>query len=128
MPRINKLRNELGEKAYQEVVRKRAYEKVLRYRRKNKEKVSEWRKKAKQELIQYAGGKCCECGYDKTKFVSAFCFHHLDPSKKEFGLADGIKAMARMKAEADKCILLCVRCHAEIHDEMRYSGQSGKVQ
>jgi hypothetical protein len=42
-------------------------------------------------------------------------FHHRDPSKKDFEINATTKAFSKMKVEADKCDLLCCRCHGEVH-------------
>jgi len=74
------------------------------------------RKKAqvrKQELVDYKGGKCSICGYNKC--IAALDFHHVI-GEKEFGI--GTKhglSMKEMKVEADKCILVCSNCHRELH-------------
>ena len=75
---------------------------------------AELRRKYKLEAIEYKGGKCSICGYNKCP--GALTFHHLDPSIKEFriSLKQSFKAM---KSELDKCILLCNNCHAETHEE-----------
>jgi predicted HNH restriction endonuclease len=46
--------------------------------------------------------------------------HHVDPTEKDFGLAQsGItKSWEKMKIELDKCILVCANCHREIHFEL----------
>ena len=46
----------------------------------------------------------------------ALHFHHLDPSKKEFGLSrkGHIRSFERLIAEAQKCVLLCANCHSEV--------------
>jgi hypothetical protein len=74
------------------------------------------RKKVKLLLVQYKGGKCEQCGYNKC--VAALEFHHLDPTQKDFGIgANGhTLALAKLKQEVDKCILVCSNCHREIHD------------
>jgi hypothetical protein len=45
-------------------------------------------------------------------------FHHLDPSKKRFGLSSqGITgSIELLRIEARKCALLCSNCHAEVED------------
>jgi hypothetical protein len=65
--------------------------------------------------VRYKGGKCVICGYNKCK--ECLVFHHLDPNEKDFSLSmRGItRAWRRVKKELDKCILLCVRCHCEVH-------------
>ena len=68
-------------------------------------------------------GKCERCGYNKC--IRALEFHHLNPSEKDFGLSRCLtKNVKLLKAEADKCILLCSNCHAEIHQELYEQGYS----
>lgn len=73
------------------------------------------RVRIKEELVEYKGGKCEICGYNKC--LSALEFHHLDPSKKDFGIASNssYKNITVLKKEIDKCILVCSNCHREIH-------------
>lgn len=68
----------------------------------------------KLRAIEYKGGRCSICGYNKC--IAALEFHHRDPTQKEFH-------WGRMKCstwngivtEIDKCDLLCANCHREIH-------------
>lgn len=73
------------------------------------------RHKIKQKLVDYKGGKCSVCGYDKC--LNALEFHHVDKTTKLFALNSGNfgKAYKTLVTEADKCILLCANCHREIH-------------
>lgn len=74
-------------------------------------------------LIAYKGGKCERCGYDKSS--RALEFHHLNPSEKDFGISKVLtRSIQSLKEEADKCVLLCSNCHAEIHDELFNQGYS----
>ncbi len=90
--------------------------------------VVNWRCRRKQELINYKGGKCQICGYDKVKFLSAFSFHHRDPSQKEFGISSSSKKIESLMAEVDKCDLLCVRCHAELHDALHQTKRNKQLE
>lgn len=78
------------------------------------ERVVEWRRRAKQRLIAEAGGACRICGYDR--YGGALHFHHVDPESKEFGIGfrGAARSIARLRAEAAKCVLLCSNCHAEV--------------
>lgn len=80
------------------------------------------RQKIKQKALDYKGGGCQVCGYNRC--ARALEFHHLDPSQKDFGL--GQKGYARswdaVKIELDKCILLCSNCHAEEHEKLFVEG------
>jgi transposase len=75
------------------------------------------RRELKQKLVTYKGGKCIECGYSKC--LAAMEFHHRDPSLKDFNIAT-ISSInfEKVKKEADKCDLMCNRCHVELHDTL----------
>ena len=80
----------------------------------NKSQVIKHRHKLKRYLVELKGGKCVECGYNKS--MSALQFHHVDPSTKSFGIAAAgvTRSYAELEAEVEKCILLCANCHAEV--------------
>ncbi len=65
--------------------------------------------------IEYLGGKCQVCGYQKC--VDAMDFHHRDESLKKFGIADKgyTRSWERVRQELDNCYLLCANCHRETH-------------
>lgn len=68
----------------------------------------------KRMAISYLGGKCVVCGYDKCQ--DAFDFHHLDPSVKTDSITKlYLHTEEKLKLELDKCVLLCCRCHREVH-------------
>lgn len=73
----------------------------------------------RRKLIEERGGCCEKCGYNRC--YDALEFHHIDPSTKEFNLSisGGALSYERMKAEADKCQLLCANCHREEHAKIR---------
>ena len=83
-----------------------------------KKAVAERRQKLREMAIEYGGGKCQRCGYEKSG--RALSFHHKDPTKKDFGLSTrGLtRSWEKTKTELDKCILVCANCHMEIHDEI----------
>lgn len=79
------------------------------------------RRAIKKMLIEYKGGKCEHCGYDKC--MRALEFHHLNPNEKDFGLSRCLsKSISSLKKEVDKCILLCSNCHAEEHEKLYEQG------
>lgn len=83
-----------------------------------KKAVIDTRKKNKIKLVEYKGGKCEICGYDKC--IDALEFHHLNPQEKEFGISCGnTLKFETLKKEADKCILVCANCHREIHSKIK---------
>jgi len=80
------------------------------------ESVAKRRRKLKLKAVEYLGGKCVRCGYDK--YVGALDFHHLDPSKKEITISSYSRGWKHIKAELDKCIILCANCHREEHKKV----------
>ncbi len=92
-------------------------EKTLKFKHSKKsDGVKEHRRKVKKLLIEYKGGKCIICGYDKCD--NALSFHHVDPTKKDFTIGKMRKYTYNfelIKKEVDKCVLVCTRCHIEIH-------------
>lgn len=68
----------------------------------------------KEKAVEYKGGCCQVCGYDRC--IRALDFHHIDSSKKDFTISSNCnKSWERIKIEIDKCILVCSNCHREIH-------------
>jgi hypothetical protein len=84
-----------------------------------KRAVSKRRKKIRDMAVEYKGGKCILCGYNKC--CEALEFHHLDLGMKEFSISqDGLtRSWGRVKKETDKCILVCANCHRELHNKKR---------
>ncbi len=80
--------------------------------------VSRRRRRLKRTLVLEAGGACRLCGYSRC--LSALEFHHLVPKDKAFSLGEeGVtRSIARARAEARKCVLLCANCHAEVESGM----------
>jgi hypothetical protein len=76
-----------------------------------------FRQKMKLKGIEYKGEKCQCCGY--SKYQGALEYHHLDPSKKDFNVSRVTRSWDNIKAELDKCILVCSNCHREIHGGIR---------
>lgn len=79
----------------------------------NSQSVINWRKRKKLELIEYKGGKCEICGYNKC--VAALSFHHINPIEKEFTISSYTGSFEKLKEEIKKCSLLCQNCHIEVH-------------
>jgi hypothetical protein len=79
------------------------------------EQTLERQRKFKHQCIEYKGGKCERCNYDRCD--SALEFHHVNPTNKDFsiGHAKLTSFNDRIKKELDKCILVCANCHREEH-------------
>lgn len=72
----------------------------------------------KQKAVSYKGGRCEVCGYCKSLW--ALDFHHRDPKEKDFNLARmKTRSEELIRAELDKCTLLCANCHREEHERLR---------
>lgn len=90
----------------------------------------------KISCVEYKGGGCEICGYNKC--VLALEFHHTDPSKKEFTVSKHSSTIFddRIKGELDKCEMLCANCHREVHydkreysdEELRYTSKAYNVE
>jgi hypothetical protein len=80
-----------------------------------KQAVVKHRRKLKQMAVDYKGGKCEKCGYNKCN--DALEFHHPDPTQKDFSISNGgcSQAWDKIRIELDKCIMLCSNCHREAH-------------
>ena len=89
-----------------------------RCKRCRSEAVTNRRRRVKATLVAEAGGCCALCGY--ARYAGALAFHHLDPSQKRLHVsADGRGiAIDVLRIEAQKCVLLCANCHAEVESGM----------
>jgi hypothetical protein len=72
------------------------------------------RRELRRRAVAYLGGSCRICGYEKC--TSAFDFHHVNALEKDFTISAKMTSWDAIKAELDKCVLLCCRCHREVHD------------
>jgi len=71
------------------------------------------RQQVKQQCVDYLGGKCSKCGYNKC--IAALDFHHLDVTQKDKTYVNNRMSFEKLKPELDKCVLLCANCHREEH-------------
>lgn len=73
-----------------------------------------YRTRTKQQAINYKGGKCSVCGYDK--YLGSLHFHHVYPETKSYTIGQiNFRKFELIVDELDKCILVCSNCHGEIH-------------
>jgi hypothetical protein len=71
----------------------------------------------KAQAIAHKGGRCQRCGYNRCD--GALEFHHRDPAEKDFSLGHvGTTTFEKIKAELEKCDLLCANCHREVHAQV----------
>ena len=80
--------------------------------------VAKRRRKIRAKAVAHAGGKCIRCGYNK--YMEVLEFHHKDPSQKIFGIGQNglTRSWEKVKAETEKCDLLCANCHRELHAKL----------
>lgn len=78
------------------------------------------RAKDKEQILMYRGTYCyaCKLEYDGTN-GAVFELHHVNPKNKLFNV--GTNAVVahtweEIKAEADKCVVLCANCHRLHHN------------
>jgi len=73
------------------------------------------RKEVRRQAIAYSGGRCQRCGYDRC--IEALEFHHVGSSRKDLGISSKgyTRSWDKVRAELDKCVLLCANCHRETH-------------
>ena len=88
---------------------------------KNKEKQAPYRadrKKAiKQWFEEYKSDKSCPCGESHPACLE---FHHTDEDNKYSSVSFLVQkgySLDKIKAEIDKCIILCANCHRKLHYE-----------
>lgn len=119
---LQKLYDEVGNLKKVAKLSGHSYETIRKYvtfdkklkKQTNSESVILWRKRVKLKLIEYKGGGCQICGYNKS--IGALSFHHLDPNEKDFSISGKSLSFDKLKKETDKCILVCSNCHSEIHE------------
>lgn len=79
------------------------------------------------KALAYLGGQCVECGE-----VDELVFDHIDPETKEYAVGKIIcHRWEKVRAELDKCQLLCKSCNAtktsqDLADIVRRNGWSNQ--
>ncbi|MEK9130575.1 MAG: HNH endonuclease signature motif containing protein [Patescibacteria group bacterium] len=73
------------------------------------------RRKVKEMAVEYLGGRCQVCGYNRCP--KALDVHHRDPKRKSFGIAAKgyTRSWEAIKRELNECVLICANCHREVH-------------
>jgi ribosomal protein L30E len=80
----------------------------------------------KERCVEYKGGCCVRCGYHKS--TRALSFHHVDATKKDFSIGGAhSRQWESIKAELDKCLLLCANCHMEVHEQLELDNKLSPV-
>lgn len=80
----------------------------------NKKHVNKSTRMYKNEVVEYMGGKCSICGYNKC--IHALDIHHISPDKKDPNFKKMRTILTEeLKEELRDCILICSNCHRELH-------------
>lgn len=74
------------------------------------------RRELRKRAIEFLGRFCGICGYDGLACPPAVDFHHPDAYEKDFSISAKMTSFRAIEAELKKCVLLCARCHREVHD------------
>jgi hypothetical protein len=82
----------------------------------NSKRTINFSKNGKIRTVEYMGGCCSICRYNKC--IRALEFHHIDPSKKSKDYDKKFKLwnFEKQKQELKHCILVCSNCHRELHN------------
>ena len=73
----------------------------------------------KQRAIEYLGGKCIRCGYNRN--WAALDLHHTNGDDKDLCISNIMHfSWVKILKELEKCILLCANCHREEHNPTKF--------
>jgi len=83
----------------------------------NSERAMKRERDGKKQAVEYMGGCCSVCEYERC--IWALEFHHLDPAKKSktYNRRFTSWSFDRQKKELKNCIIVCANCHREIHSK-----------
>ena len=71
-------------------------------------------KEKRNFAVNYLGGKCTHCGFNKYK--CSLDIHHINPKMKDKNFTSMRHwSYERIKKELKNCILLCKNCHSAYH-------------
>jgi len=119
MPYKNIEDHKAYQKKYQKEWYKRNKKQHIRNANRLKIKHAEEAYKYTNDFKQQQG--CLNC---KENHIACLEFHHKDASTKEFEISWAINAgygLERIKAEIEKCSVLCSNCHKKLHWKERES-------
>lgn len=88
-------------------------------RKQRKRLNDKWRVKQQNNFSEFKSTlKCSHCPENDAVCLE---FHHLDPTKKEtaIGTVANKWSLKRLKAEIEKCIVLCANCHRKEHARLK---------
>lgn len=100
------------------------------YYERNKLEMKEYQRIRKQIYWSYVANYkllkgCKKCGFNAIP--NRLHLHHKDPSTKLFSITFGYRYKEEAYlAEIEKCDVLCVKCHAQVHSLMRQEEKGGQ--
>ena len=117
-------------KAYNQAYSKKHYQANKEvYKSKAVKNNAEYIKRNREFLSKYKISASCKiCGYNKC--AEALDFHHISEHNKEANvswLANDKCSLERLQEEIAKCIVVCARCHREIHAGMAEQADAGDL-
>lgn len=116
-------------KKYSKYMKKRVFIDDKERKKRSYIRVKTRRQKLKAMAVEYKGGKCEKCGYDKC--IWAFDFHHINSTEKDFNISKyATLSWDKLKIELNKCIMICANCHRELHydeNELREFNKINKL-
>lgn len=77
------------------------------------------RRNKRERIDRFAAWKkTLQCSLCPETFSRCLDFHHLDPSHKDFGIAEQVRetSIEKMKEELRKCAVVCKNCHVKVHE------------
>jgi len=106
------------QRIYQREWHQRHREKRLALMYERKDSINKYIQEVKSQMC------CVDCG---QQHPATLHFHHLNPEDKKFNISGagyyGI-SLKKVKAEIEKCIVLCANCHAIRHYNERTEEQA----
>lgn len=71
------------------------------------------KKDNKRQIMNTFGGKCLKCEYSLCP--EALVLHHRNPMEKDIRISGTCHSPLRLAKELKKTVMLCCRCHTELH-------------
>ena len=87
----------------------------VRHRQENIDRTARRRQACQKAWADFKSTlSCSKCPENNSCCLD---FHHLDPTQKDFVIGEAAlyKTLASLKAELDKCVVLCSNCHRKLH-------------
>jgi hypothetical protein len=81
--------------------------------------VQKRRRTIRMRAVEYKGGRCEFCGYNRC--IEALEFHDVHSNLKDFSVSGSgcTRSWKKVREVLDKCIMLRANCHREIHAGMQ---------